>query len=223
MSISLKVKFERPESWLSQANYVFALLNVRCNKENYALIKTATFTLAVGTVVGPFYSVPHGYLFVSYWSFDPTGAERLSTEAARHHGFPALRFCTRVKLYSWDDSDYAGLREFHDSRGFDPDSQDMLRDLGYIIYKLPHGESSTAGDEDSCDSPILALRTLFADTPLRENTVENFPSVHLATPCGPEDFIPLSRTSKFVMAVKFALILFIAVSSAYNGVRSQLD
>ncbi|KAJ7469397.1 hypothetical protein B0H11DRAFT_1731464, partial [Mycena galericulata] len=89
-----------------------------------------------------------------YWSFDPTGAERLSTEAAMRLGFPALRFRTRVKLKSWDDNVYAGLREFHESRGFDPDSEDMSRDLGYLIYKLPDAEH----DEDLYDSPIHGKR-----------------------------------------------------------------
>ncbi|KAJ7475466.1 hypothetical protein B0H11DRAFT_2281754 [Mycena galericulata] len=148
-----------------------------------------------------------------YWSFDPTGAEHLSTEAASHQGFPPFEFRTLVKLKSWDDSVYAGLREFHESRGFDPDSQDMARDLGHLIYKLPDGASSTADDEDLRYSPIQDLH---------ENSVQGLQSEHLATPFSPEDFIPLSRASKFVIAVKLALILFVVVSSVYNEVRGQV-
>ncbi|KAJ7469386.1 hypothetical protein B0H11DRAFT_2283845 [Mycena galericulata] len=198
-SISLKIKFDRPESWLSQANRIFEQLNVTCKKENYALVSDVEFEFSVPH---DFFSapLPHGYLFVcppedfrlpgtssfrwpdcpAYWSFDPTGAERLSSEAAMHHGFPPFNFRARVKLRSWDDSVYAGLREFHESRGFDPDSQDMARHLGHLIYKVVD-EESTSDDEDWCDSPLLALRTLFADTPLRESTVRNLPPGDLAT------------------------------------------
>ncbi|KAJ7449390.1 hypothetical protein B0H11DRAFT_334831 [Mycena galericulata] len=228
MSISLKVKFERPESWLSQANRIFERLNVTCNKGNYDALE---FTVIVeGRARGDV----RGYLFVclpedfrlpgtssfrwhdcpAYWSFDPTGAERLSTEAAIHLGFPPIQFRTRVKLKSWDDTVYAGLSEFHKSRGFSPDSQDMLRNLSYLIYKVSDGEYSTADDEDLGDSLIQALH---------ENTFQGLPSVHLATLYGPEDMLPLSRASKFLMAVKVALILFLAVSYVYNGVRVQFD
>ncbi|KAJ7469406.1 hypothetical protein B0H11DRAFT_2196879 [Mycena galericulata] len=107
---------------------------------------------------------------------------------------------------------YTGLREFHESRGFDPDSQDMAHHLGHLIYKVSDGESSTTDDEDSCDSPIQALN---------ENTIEELPSVDLSTLYGPEDMLPLSRTSKFLMVVKLALVLFIALSCNKGGNRKS--
>ncbi|KAJ7500910.1 hypothetical protein B0H11DRAFT_2275640 [Mycena galericulata] len=227
-TISLEINCERPESWLSQANRISERLNVTSNKENYALVKSVTFEL----FVKPDF-VPRGYLFVcppedfgvpgtssfrwphcpAYWSFDRTGAERLSMEAANCHGFPPFELRTRMKLLSWDDSDYTGLREFHESWGFNPDSQDVARHLGDLIYKVSE-EESTSDDEDSFDSPIQDLY---------EDTAQGLPSVHLATHCGPEEFVPLSRHSKVLMVVKLALILFIAVSSAYGGVPAQLD
>ncbi|KAJ7478035.1 hypothetical protein B0H11DRAFT_1286316 [Mycena galericulata] len=229
--MSISINFDGPESWLSQANHIFDQLNVASKKETYALVESVTFELFV---TRPGFDRRSGYLFVcppddfrlpgsssfrwpdcpAYWSIDPTGAERLTTEAARLLGFPILEFRTRVKLSSWDDTVYTGLREFHESRGFDPDSQDMARHLGHLIYKVSDGESSTTDDEDSCDSPIQALN---------ENTIEELPSVDLSTLYGPEDMLPLSRTSKFLMVVKLALVLFIALSCAYNGVRAQLN
>ncbi|KAJ7475468.1 hypothetical protein B0H11DRAFT_1310911 [Mycena galericulata] len=223
-STSLEVNFEHPESWLSQANGIFDRLNVTSMKEHYALVNAAIFTLYVGT----FYSVPHGYLFVcppeafrlpgtssfrwpdcpAYWSFDPTGAERLSTEAAMHLGFPLIKFRTRVHLLSWNDGVYAGLREFHNNQAFDPDDRDIARHLGYLTYKVSDDKSPTGDEEDSCGSPIH---------------VQSLPSVDLTGCYGLEDFVPLSRTSKFLMAIQLALMIFIAVSSAYNGGRAQLN
>ncbi|KAJ7442953.1 hypothetical protein B0H11DRAFT_2204353 [Mycena galericulata] len=177
MSISLKVKFERPESWLSQANRIFERLNVTCNKGNYALVDALEFTVIVeGRARGDV----RGYLFVclpedfrlpgtssfrwhdcpAYWSFDPTGAERLSTEAAIHLGFPPIQFRTRVKLKSWDDTVYGRTERIPQKSGIQP------RQPGYVS----DGEYSTADDEDLGDSLIQALH---------ENTFQGLPSSKL--------------------------------------------
>jgi hypothetical protein len=37
---------------------------------------------------------------------------------------------------SWDASVYTGLRQFHQAKGFDPDSQDVARHLGQPLYQL---------------------------------------------------------------------------------------
>jgi hypothetical protein len=112
---------------------------------------------------------PPGYLFVcpakdlqigpssfrlpdcpAYWSLDPSGAERLSTEEAAELGFPSIELTTTIWSRSWDTNVYAALRQFHQGKGFDPDSQDVARHLGYPLYQLPsavdalfaHGKSS---------------------------------------------------------------------------------
>jgi hypothetical protein len=36
----------------------------------------------------------------------------------------------------WDASFYAGLRQFHQAKGFDPNSQDVARHLGHSLYQL---------------------------------------------------------------------------------------
>ncbi|KAJ7214887.1 hypothetical protein GGX14DRAFT_329965, partial [Mycena pura] len=71
-----------------------------------------------------------------YWSRVPSGAERLNTEAAARLGFPAIQLSTYLYMVSWDDNIYAGLRKFHQAKGFDPDSQDIARHLGYPLYEL---------------------------------------------------------------------------------------
>ncbi|KAF7374189.1 hypothetical protein MSAN_00300800 [Mycena sanguinolenta] len=72
----------------------------------------------------------------AYWSLDPSGTERLTMEEATSLGFPAFQFSTRVDGFSWDASMYAGLRQFHKGKGFDPDSQDVARHLGYELYQM---------------------------------------------------------------------------------------
>jgi len=109
-----------------------------------------------------FFSVPRrtqkdlgGYLFVcptahvqtgptkfrrpdcpAYWSLDPSGDGRLSTEEATLLGFPSLNLTTAFTVYSWDSSVYAGLRKFHEGKGFDPDSQEVARHCGHRLFQL---------------------------------------------------------------------------------------
>ncbi|KAJ7107466.1 hypothetical protein C8R44DRAFT_554410, partial [Mycena epipterygia] len=92
---------------------------------------------------------PNGYLFLcpsqhfqtsassfrfpdrpAYWSLDPSGAQSLRPEEADRLGFPSVKTRTEVWTRSWDASVYAGLRKFHEAKGFDPDSQDVARYLG---------------------------------------------------------------------------------------------
>ncbi|KAJ7042255.1 hypothetical protein C8F04DRAFT_1030670 [Mycena alexandri] len=107
---------------------------------------------------------PIGYLFVcpeshfrigpgsfkwpdcsAYWSFDSRGLERLSPDEATRLGFPSLNLTTRVGGYSWDTSVYAGLRQFHTGKGFDPDSQDVAHHNGYPLFQLSnHAEDRFA-------------------------------------------------------------------------------
>ncbi|KAJ6556265.1 hypothetical protein B0H19DRAFT_947689, partial [Mycena capillaripes] len=103
---------------------------------------------------------PTGYLFVcpptdlqtgassfrwpgcpAYWSLDPLGGKRLSTNEVTRLGFPSIEFKVGACRRSWDASVYDGLRQFHRAKGFDPDSQDVARHLGYPLYQISsHGE-----------------------------------------------------------------------------------
>jgi hypothetical protein len=66
----------------------------------------------------------------AYWSLDPLGDVRLTSEEADNLGFPSITLTTTIPGYFYDASVYAGLRRFHESKGFDPDSQDVARHLG---------------------------------------------------------------------------------------------
>ncbi|KAJ7153829.1 hypothetical protein C8R46DRAFT_1006501 [Mycena filopes] len=154
--------------WLPQANNVFSSQHIISNWEDYTLKDRVCFKVIVGN---PTAACPPGYLFLcpeedfqvgtssfkwpdnpAYWSLDASGVERLSTKEATELGFPPLELSTRVQGYAWDASIYAGLRKFHQAKGFDPESQEVARHLGLPLYRLPgnigfpfaHGES-TAG------------------------------------------------------------------------------
>ena len=72
----------------------------------------------------------------AYWSLNPSGVEHLSMEDATALGFPSISLFTNVYGKSWDASVYAGLRQFHEAKGFDPDTQDLARHLGHLLYEL---------------------------------------------------------------------------------------
>ncbi|KAF7337287.1 hypothetical protein MSAN_02281300 [Mycena sanguinolenta] len=72
----------------------------------------------------------------AYWSLDPSGADRLSTEDAKSLGFPTIHIETFMAGHCWDRSVYQGLRRFHEGKGFDPNSQEVARELGYPLYEV---------------------------------------------------------------------------------------
>jgi hypothetical protein len=72
----------------------------------------------------------------AYWSLDPSGAERLTMSEASALGFPSIQFLTQIMGYTWDSSVYAGIRRFHQAKGFDPESQDVARYLGEPLCQL---------------------------------------------------------------------------------------
>jgi hypothetical protein len=57
-------------------------------------------------------------------------------EDATALGFPSISLSTNVYGRSWDASVYAGLRQFHQAKGFDPDSQDVARHLHHPLWQL---------------------------------------------------------------------------------------
>ncbi|KAJ7732702.1 hypothetical protein B0H16DRAFT_1732688 [Mycena metata] len=137
--------------WLSQANHIFSRLQVKSNLADYVLLSEVHFCLDVGTTEDP----PTGFLFLcpeedfqagpsssrwpncpTYWSFDASGVERLSEEEAARLGFPHIQLRTEAYGHSWDASVYAGLRQFHQAKGFEPESQDLAQHLGHELYQL---------------------------------------------------------------------------------------
>ncbi|KAJ7835749.1 hypothetical protein B0H14DRAFT_2363225, partial [Mycena olivaceomarginata] len=86
----------------------------------------------------------------AYWSLDPSGVEPLGMENATELGFPSISLSMKIFGWSWDASVYAGLRQFHQAKGFDPDSLDVARHLGHPLCQLvaqmdplfAHGQST---------------------------------------------------------------------------------
>ncbi|KAJ7256405.1 hypothetical protein C8J57DRAFT_1650900, partial [Mycena rebaudengoi] len=126
--------------WLAQAHHIFGLLGITSNFEDYVLVRGMEFSPEFPlTTVDP----PVGFLFLclpgdfqlgpwsftwpdfpAYWALDSSGAECLNTEEAARLGFPIIQLNRKINAISWDNSVYAGLRQFHQAKGFDPDSQD---------------------------------------------------------------------------------------------------
>ncbi|KAF7353113.1 hypothetical protein MSAN_01498600 [Mycena sanguinolenta] len=171
------------KAWLAQANCIFAELEETAHVEDYVCIYTVEFTLRIADKR----DIPEGYLFVcspqdfrigtephvnlyqwpacpAYWSLDPSGAGRLSTEDAKNLGFPAIHIETRMHGYSWDHSVYRGLRQFHEGKGFNPDSREVARRLEYPLYEVssnrvlfPARDVSDRPWPGDCEQDDLAL------------------------------------------------------------------
>ncbi|KAF7337205.1 hypothetical protein MSAN_02272800 [Mycena sanguinolenta] len=140
--------------WLAQANHIFSQLQTTSEFEDYMLLTEVVFCLTCLPHLSNTLA-PDGYLFVcpaedfrtgenslkwpecpAYWSLDPSGAVPLSSEDAKTLGFPIIHIETFLYGYFWDESVHQGVRQFHAGKGFDPDSQDMARDLGYPLFAI---------------------------------------------------------------------------------------
>ncbi|KAF7353149.1 hypothetical protein MSAN_01502400 [Mycena sanguinolenta] len=147
--------YEIRKAWLAQANHIFAELQELEHVEGYVFIDEVRFILRITDK----HDIPKGHLFVCppqdfrtstephansykwpaypvYWSLDPSGADRLNTEDANNLGFPAIHIETVMRGASWDHSVYQGLRQFHEGKGCDPDSQEVARRLEYPLFEV---------------------------------------------------------------------------------------
>ncbi|KAF7353163.1 hypothetical protein MSAN_01503800 [Mycena sanguinolenta] len=151
------LSYEVHKAWMAQANRIFAELEDKIRVEDYVCVDRVKFILQVVPCTD--HDIPAGYLFICppedfhtdtephanlyqwpacpvYWSLDPSGADRLSTEDTKSLGFPAIHIETVIDGYSWDSGVYKGLQRFHEGKGFDPDSQEVARQLGYLLYEV---------------------------------------------------------------------------------------
>ncbi|KAJ7227972.1 hypothetical protein B0H12DRAFT_1059809, partial [Mycena haematopus] len=141
-----------PDAWLSQANSIFHCLHIVSNFDDYVWLYEIQFWLSISRTTG---NPPTGFLFLcppehfgsgpssfcwpactAYWSLDPSGIDHISLEDATQLGFPSLQLTTIAKGGSWDTSVYKGLHQFHQAKGFDPESQDIAQHLGLPLYHL---------------------------------------------------------------------------------------
>ncbi|KAJ6566332.1 hypothetical protein B0H19DRAFT_709238 [Mycena capillaripes] len=149
-TLMLEYSLLNHEIWLTQANYIFSCLHMTSNFEDCVLLRDVYFQVKISQTTE---ESPTGFLFLcpeenfqigpssfcwpdfpAYWSLDPFGVERLSVEEATEFGFPALEFITGIGGDRWDNSVYAGVRDFQRAKGFDPESQGVARHLGYPLY-----------------------------------------------------------------------------------------
>ncbi|KAJ7806613.1 hypothetical protein B0H14DRAFT_2875416, partial [Mycena olivaceomarginata] len=128
--------------WLAQANHIFNSLDITSNFEKYVFVSGIGYRLQL---LDPIENLPPGYLFLcplakletevpacfaipdcpAYWSLDPSGAERLNVEEAKNHGFTDIKLRMHHWRTTWDSSVYAGIRQFHQAKGFYPHGQEV--------------------------------------------------------------------------------------------------
>ncbi|KAJ6549629.1 hypothetical protein B0H10DRAFT_2128274 [Mycena sp. CBHHK59/15] len=160
-----------PSIWLAQANHIFSTLQITSTQGNYwGIVEGIQYSIHFpGTLDG----IPWGYLFLcpledlqtadgtqfrhpdlpAYWSLDPSGIEELSTEEAENLGFPPLELTMEVH-------GNLPLRQFHEAKGFDPESQDVARHLGYPLYQIsPEWETRFAYVEEIAESELPESNT----------------------------------------------------------------
>ncbi|KAJ7153835.1 hypothetical protein C8R46DRAFT_1228126 [Mycena filopes] len=232
-----------PTCWLLQANYVFSSLHIESNLEDYVLLLEVEFKV---TVSHPSGNCPQGYLFLcpkqdfqvpstmfrwpacpAYWSLDASGDERLSTEEATQLGFPLLELATQLEGVSWDTSVYAGLRQFHRAKGFDPERQDVARHLGDRLFCLsrnvnPRVEEYEQEDsqhtqqvshEDRVDGETVGVEPKRSPIQSPEDTDSDSEQALHPTD---ED---ITATLKILMNIQLALMLFIATCWMYDNLQ----
>ncbi|KAJ6548097.1 hypothetical protein DFH09DRAFT_1169787 [Mycena vulgaris] len=225
--------------WLSQANHIFNCLKLTSGNEDCVPVLYVEFDIIVSANAQ---TPREGYLFLcppehfktgpcsfhwpdcpAYWSLDPLGAERLSTVDAGKLGFPGVELETSLTGMTWDASVYAGLRQFHQAKGLDPDSQDVARHLGEPLYYLsehldvPLAQEANTHNEDQ-DSFKEEFEISNGDEPDESPYEDQAPFVEETSAFSVDDaeMAPLSGTWKFLNIMQLALIGFLASSWLYN-------
>ncbi|KAF8215563.1 hypothetical protein K438DRAFT_2007919 [Mycena galopus ATCC 62051] len=131
--------FQDRKPWISQANYIFNLLRITCEHEQYVVLDRIDFRAHLQKEDGRFWKPANP----AYWAFDELGAEPLNPDQAEALGFPSFTFDMTVVGNHWSSSAYEGVREFHRGKGFDPESQDVARHLGYSLWEVASNHKPT--------------------------------------------------------------------------------
>ncbi|KAJ7831023.1 hypothetical protein B0H14DRAFT_3872387 [Mycena olivaceomarginata] len=82
-----------------------------------------------------------------YWSLDPGGIPRLSTEECDSLGLPRLRFIFLLAGNFWHEYHYSAVREFLRVKGLDPYGHDLPHLLGLPLVEKEPFDSSVAHRE----------------------------------------------------------------------------
>ncbi|KAJ6526353.1 hypothetical protein B0H19DRAFT_1084456 [Mycena capillaripes] len=141
-------------AWLVQANHIFNALGVTSNFHEYALVGSIQYHLRL---LGPLDNLPPGYLFLcplteiqtelpghvlipactAYWSRDPSGAERLSTEEAKNEGFPDIDCCMWAIGGSWDPASTPAFASFTKLKALILTAKRSPQSLGVHFISIP--------------------------------------------------------------------------------------
>ncbi|KAJ6577000.1 hypothetical protein DFH09DRAFT_1450618 [Mycena vulgaris] len=167
-SFSFAQGFGSPDIWLGQANHIFSRLSISSDHQDYVVVDFISLRLELCPIQE---TPPSGYLFLcsekdlqpepfsfrwpdcpAYWALDPSGVERLSTEDAQNIGFPAIQLTTNISGIYYDATVYSGIREFHQAKGFDPDSQDIARNLDDPLFQLSGALNTPCRQEEDDES-----------------------------------------------------------------------
>ncbi|KAJ7025830.1 hypothetical protein C8F04DRAFT_1127236 [Mycena alexandri] len=215
--------------WLSQANHVLKRLEIASNFHNYVFLEAISIYMRIQPITE---NTPIGYLFLcpashfrtgpasftwpdcpAYWSLDFSGMERLSTEEARYFGFPSFESSSQVSGTFWEGSTYAGLRQFHAGKGFDPDSQELAHHLEYPLYQLS-SEVPTHVDAEAEVAESAAMTQLSAS----DFSATSATSAHDSEGRIHDKMAPVSGIFKLLMNFQLGLILFIFVYQACEAI-----
>ncbi|KAJ7168855.1 hypothetical protein C8R46DRAFT_240798 [Mycena filopes] len=222
-------------TWLTQANYIFRELQIDSPFTDFVVIYHINFVVSL-TEPPP---ETQGFLFLCppdhfqvgpssvripdfpwYWSLDPLGRERLTAVDAAARELPEVRLNARAFGRSWDERVYTGIRKFHKSKGFDPDTQDAARSLGQPLYRLSNDvdplfahvnelreeDDSVAGDSGSEEDESLPDDN--------DSDSDHSPTVE---PHSTDDEVEISWSFRIIMNIQFALLLFLALSWLTGG------
>ncbi|KAF7377138.1 hypothetical protein MSAN_00132900 [Mycena sanguinolenta] len=154
----------------------------------------------------------------------------------RHHSsdFLLLRFTATVIADFWDANVYNGLRQFHQAKGFDPNSQDLVRHLGWPLYRLS-GRIDVPSARDTDSGMVYASNDESEHSPTSDVDVDgevsdpeddNHDSIHKdcvtsecveILNCQPADTVhdgtaALSATFIFLIYLQLVLFLFLGFS-----------
>ncbi|KAJ7509633.1 hypothetical protein B0H11DRAFT_1960453 [Mycena galericulata] len=198
----------------SQAGHILSSLNITSNYEEYRWTQALYFHLPLKK------HLPDGYLFLcpsndlktpgdgffqitdcqAYWSLEASGIQKLSAEEAVSLGFPAPVLQVQLISENLGEYEYGTLRKFHQAKGFDPDSQDVARHLGYPLYQIcGHPAPPFTHVEEEFSDPDAATTQMTTEHGIRE-----FDS---APPNGPGFFNHTSFMVLGALGVVIALVL----------------
>ncbi|KAJ7238621.1 hypothetical protein C8J57DRAFT_1246324 [Mycena rebaudengoi] len=135
--------YNTSESWLCRATQIIDnCTKLPSNYENYGLIDCVEYwiywaVLLQSSIIQPArYTGPSIHPVISAWT------QRRQKKLVSYH----FKLHMSVMAHSWDELVYAGIREFHQAKAFDPYSQGLARELGYPLFEASVHETEVSGE-----------------------------------------------------------------------------